>query len=152
MNYFKIFVGVLPILLLTVVMTAFAAEGKRPVTSTAAWWDQLSYEKKVETVQTIIDHFKKSGIVVRKEPTFYVEEFDAVRLSNPQILALPIGSGLRTLFIMYRDFDNGHDPNELLREVLGEEEYERYLEQDSDFGLELIYQDWCDQHGLAEPN
>ncbi len=126
---------------------ACAAEENPPVVHTASWWDQASYEKKVNTVTSVIDYYKQKGVTIRKDPEFYVSELDLGRMSgDPKVFVTPIGEHLKTLFIMYRDFDNAENPDDLIREVLGEDEYRSYVDDNSAETLEMNYQQWLQEN------
>jgi len=126
---------------------AYAAEGNPPVVHTASWWDQASYEKKVNAVKSLINHYKENGVTIRKDPEFYVSELDLGRMSgDPKVFVTPIGEHLKTLFIMYRDFGNAENPDDLIREVLGEDEYRSYVDDNSAETLEMNYQQWLQEN------
>lgn len=121
----------------------YASEGNPPIVHTASWWDQATYENKVNAVKSVINHYKENGVTIRKDSGFYVSELDLGRMSgDPKVFVTPIGEHLKTLFIMYRDFGNTENPEDLIREVLGEDEYRRYVDDNSAETLEMNYQQW----------
>jgi len=66
----------------------------------------------------------KEGIYIRKPAENYVEMITHMSTQNPDVLSHPFDSVLRMAAIMEYDFDNGQNPDDLARKVLGPEAYE----------------------------
>jgi hypothetical protein len=104
-------------------------------------WGALSREQKVKMITSAITEFQTNkGVTIRKEPGFYVDQIDAVYLKDPVLDDKAIGSIFRMLAISYRDFDNGQDPEELIRAELGDEKYQKSFQNKELF--EQIYQEY----------
>ncbi len=112
------------------------------VQSSAGMWDALSSEGKVKAVESVIEKFAGKGVIIRKDPKFYAEEVDSIRIEVPEQFMKPIGVLLRTLFIMYRDFDDGRVPDDVIREDLGEMLYQDYVASGKADAQEEYYQEW----------
>ncbi|MBN1869131.1 MAG: hypothetical protein JW847_00925 [Candidatus Omnitrophica bacterium] len=104
-------------------------------------WDASTRDKKISMITRIIADYKETkGVVIRKEPRFYVERIDKMRRDDPALSNEPIGTLLRTLVVMFRDFDNGADPEETARLEFGEEKYQQTFKNKKAF--EEIYREY----------
>ncbi len=113
------------------------------VQSNAAVWDGLSYDDKVKMVAGVIQMFKEErGVIMRKEPAFYVDEVEIARAKNPDLFSRPIGAILRVMFILNRDFGDGRDPDDAIRQELGEKNYRNYVAGRSAEENEKYYRKW----------
>ena len=114
----------------------------QPIISSTALWDIGSTQDKVDIIAGIIGMFREAEIIIQKEPEFYVEEIERVRIDNPEMFVQPLGLVFRALAVMYRDFDNGGDADDLISQVLGDEEYEEFVLNQEAKKLEDIYNEW----------
>ncbi len=137
----KIFIGILLCLLSVSVMAAPSSK-QASIKSSAGMWDGLSFEEKVKAVESVIGIFAEKGVIIHKDPRFYAEEVESIRIEEPEQFIKPIGVLLRTLFVMYRDFDDGRDPDDVIREDLGEELYQDYVVSGKADAQEEYYQEW----------
>jgi len=113
------------------------------VQANAAVWDALPYDHKVRMVSSVIEMFKeKRGVIMRKEPAFYVDEIEIARSQNPILFLRPVGAILRVMFILNRDFGDGRDPDEAIRQELGERNYRQYVNGHSAEENEKHYRQW----------
>ncbi|HSA30817.1 MAG TPA: hypothetical protein P5160_03355 [Candidatus Omnitrophota bacterium] len=116
---------------------------QRGVQNYEAVWDGLSYDDKVKMVAGVIAMFKEErGVIMRKDPAFYVDEVEIARSKNPDLFSRPIGAILRVMFILNRDFGDGRDPDEAIRRELGEKNYRKYVSGRSAEENEKYYRQW----------
>ena len=107
-------------------------------------WNTMSNTQKINVITDTIAKLKDDkGIMIRKEPGFYVSQINAVYLDNPTLNDGDVGSVFRMLAITFRDFDNGQDPEELIRLELGEELYQKSV--DKKMAVEEIYQEYLNK-------
>jgi len=111
-------------------------------TNTAAIWDSINVEQKIGIITGLIGMHKESGTVIKKEPEFYVEEIELIRVENPEMYVKGIGVVFKALAIMYSDYGNGQDPNELIKQTLSKEDYERYVLNQSSTKFIDRYKEW----------
>ena len=115
---------------------------EKDISSTAALWDSGTTEDKIEVIDALIKKYANAGTIIRKEPEFYVEEIERVRADSTENYIKPVGEVFQAIAVMYRDFDNGEDPDVLIQQVLSEEEYEFYLQYNESKMLEDLYNEW----------
>jgi hypothetical protein len=107
-------------------------------------WGTLSRGQKVQTITNVIAGYKADkGVTIVKEPGFYVEQIDPVYSENPALGDEAVGPMLRMLAIIFRDFDNGEDPEELIKTELGEERYQKSFK--NKYLFDVIYQNYLDK-------
>lgn len=88
--------------------------------SARPWAQIIDREIKLLTVSEFIDRFRKNGIVIAHSPGEYVGKIDALTTNNPDMLKSPFGNLLSYAAIVDYDFDNGHNKDELARQILGD--------------------------------
>lgn len=92
-------------------------------TTSDVWLMMIDAQPKVMTVAREIDFYKQKGITIRKDPSGYVQLIDQIVSSNPEILKRPFADIMRYVAVLEYDFDNGYDPDELAKKLLGENLY-----------------------------
>lgn len=88
--------------------------------SARPWAQIVDREIKLLTVSEFIDRFRKSGIRISHSPGEYVGKIDSVAANNADMLNSPFGNLLSYVAIVDYDFENGHNKDELARQVLGD--------------------------------
>ena len=128
-----------------------APSTKAPLISTAAFWDTLTRERKIHIIDEVIKEFKNKGVAIRKEAAFYVDEIDINRNGgDPHLLALPIGDHFKSVAVLYKDFDNGRDADEMIRESLGEETFQAMQDEGAFEVMQMNYEDWKKEHAATK--
>lgn len=122
--------------------TTHALESHPAILNSAPIWDTLDQELKIGAVENAIEILRGQGIIIRKEPEFYVDEIDRVRTENLEMRIQKVGVILKTVAILHQDYDNGEDPNELVSQVLSEEAYGSYIKNNEKKVYEILYQVW----------
>jgi hypothetical protein len=111
--------------------------------ATAPFWDTASRDRKIHIITEVIKGLNKKGVMIRKEAAFYVDEIDINRKGgDPHMLVLPIGEHFKSVAILYKDFDNGQDPDEMIKESLGEEAFQEMQEEGAFEVMQMYYEDW----------
>jgi hypothetical protein len=101
----------------------------------------MSRTQKIEMIAKAIARFKKEqGVMVQKDVGFYVYQIDKVYADNAELNDDDVGSVLRALAVTFRDFDNGEDPEALIRAEFGEEQYQSSLKDKR--AMEEIYNEY----------
>jgi hypothetical protein len=95
----------------------------------SAWTLIMDQEIKSMTVAEYIERFRSQGVVIKQPPHHYAEMIDSLSMQNPQMLSNAFANVLSIVAILEYDFDNGRDKDQLAREVLGADGYERNKER-----------------------
>ena len=98
-------------------------------TSSEAWILIIDSEPKRVTVENYIQIYAKKGIIIRRNPQYYVDIIDDMVKTNVSMLKNPFSSVLRLVAIIEYDFDNGENPDILVKQLLGEEGHLRNKER-----------------------
>ena len=122
--------------------SAYASNSSPKIVSSAGAWDSMNTANKVDIVTETIKIFGQQGIVIRKEPEFYVDEIENVRATSLEMRLEKVGVILKTVAIMYRDFDNGKSPDALVQKALSKEDFEDYISGNRKEEYEQIYLNW----------
>lgn len=100
--------------------------------SSHIWVEIMDDKPKVMIVEDYIAAFAGQGIVIAKDPQFYVKMIDNLAIQNPQMLNSPFADVLRFVAIIEYDYDNGQDRDALAKKVLGPQAFEKNRQR---FGL-----------------
>lgn len=92
-------------------------------------WLKKDYAFKIDLVKGFIEFAKKEKITMRRSPEYYVTEIDSLianTIRNGDELTHSLGVSLKTIAVMDCDWDNGKDPLEEARVLLGEAIFEDF--------------------------
>ena len=96
---------------------------KQLETSSQIWLEIMDDQPKLVTVEKYVDFFKQKGVIIRKDPLYYVKLIDIIAVQNPDLFNNSFENVFQFVAIMEYDFDAGVDKDGLARQVLGEKVY-----------------------------
>lgn len=88
------------------------------------WRQIIDDEAKIFIINFYKEQYYQDDIYIRKPSFHYVELIDEMYAQTPEMLNRPFEQVLQLVAIMEYDFDNGTSPDDLARQVLGDEMYE----------------------------
>ncbi|RJO63647.1 MAG: hypothetical protein C4540_06725 [Candidatus Omnitrophota bacterium] len=97
-----------------------------------AVWMMLGRKEKLELVTGMIARYAQNNVTIKRPPGFYVDAMNAVlyQCMEGEPFEENTRGYIRILFdttaILYGDFDNGTDKVEMVRKLLGEDQFEEY--------------------------
>jgi hypothetical protein len=92
-------------------------------------WMKKDYNFKIDLVKGFIEFAKKEKITIRLSPEYYVREIDSLIANTIQSgddLTPSLGVSLKTIAVMDCDWDNGKDPLEEARALMGKAIFEDF--------------------------
>ncbi len=93
--------------------------------SSQVWPLIIDMESKEVIVAKFMEDFRSQGITFRKSPMHYAQMIDSMSFDNPELLNNSFEKVLQMVAIVEYDFNNGMNPDELARRVLGEQAYQQ---------------------------
>jgi hypothetical protein len=84
-----------------------------------AWTLMIDVEAKAMVVQYYIQRFRQQGVMIVKDPAYYVVLIDGMAQANPQTMEQPFANIFQVVAVIEYDFDNGQDKDALALRVLG---------------------------------
>jgi hypothetical protein len=107
--------------------------------SSEVWAQIVDREPKEMTIKRYIELFSQQGVNIRKSVEYYVDMIDSMTKESPQMLQSPFRDILRVVAILEYDFDNGADRELLVRQVLGNQGYQRNLQRVRQNNSRVVY-------------
>lgn len=93
--------------------------------SSEAWPLIIDRDAKEVIVARFMEDFRANGVRFRQSTRHYVELIDSMSFENPDILKNSFDKVLQMVAIIEYDFDNGVNPDDLARRILGEQAYQQ---------------------------
>ncbi len=100
--------------------------------NTITMWIVLKAEQKVTLIDKLKDEFYRNGIIIRLPSNYYVNEINGVIYNGilkgdiDADVREGLGSIFKTIAVMDGDYDDGSDRIELLKQLIGDELFEKY--------------------------
>lgn len=89
-------------------------------------WPTVDKENKLQAVRDVLALYRmRENTAILNAPSFYVSQIDEAARTGAFPLELPLPVLIKIFAVIERDFYNGEDKDELLREVLGDENFQK---------------------------
>lgn len=115
------------------------------VNNTIATWVVISREEKLKLIESLKTRFKdEKDIIIKMASEFYVDEINAIVYDNiaegiiNKNKTSAVGYAFRVIAMMIGDYDNGKNRVKALRNYVGEEIFNRFIEDCPDMYKHLI--------------